>query len=102
MEMYSLFQIIQLMLRLLVYTIIGKGLLARLAGSQYQDNFIWRFFDTITRPIWRLTRAITPGFVADAAISFLAVLLLIALNLGLYMLFYSQGWITPPRASPAG
>ena len=97
--MYALFQVVQLVLRLLVYTFIGKGLLALLAGKAYRDNVVWRFFDAVTRPAWRLTRAVAPRFIHDAAIAWLAVLLLVALNIGLYMLFYSQGWITPPRAT---
>lgn len=95
--MYALFQVVQLLLRLLVYTFIGKGLLALLAGNRYRENTVWRFFDAITRPLWRLTRAVTPRFIDDIAIAYLAVLLLVALNIGLYMLFHSQGWITPPR-----
>jgi uncharacterized protein YggT (Ycf19 family) len=100
--MYALFQIVQLVLRLLIYTFIGKGLLAFLAGQAYRNNVVWRFFDAITRPVWRLTRAITPRFVGDGAITFLAVLLLIIVNIGLYMFFHNQGWITPPRISPTG
>ncbi|MDD4882624.1 MAG: hypothetical protein PHR30_06450 [Gallionellaceae bacterium] len=99
MDMYALFLVVQLIVRLLIYTFIGKGLLALLAGPVYRDNVVWRFFDAVTRPVWWLTRVLTPRFVHDAAIAWLAVLLLIALNIGLYMLFYSQGWITPPRTT---
>lgn len=99
MDMYAVFQIVQLLLRLLIYTFIGKGLLALMAGANYRENPVWRLFDTVTRPVWRLTRVLTPRFIRDPAIGPLAVFLLIALNLGLYMLFYSQGWLTPPHPS---
>jgi uncharacterized protein YggT (Ycf19 family) len=100
--MTDLFLIVQMVIRLLIYTIVGKGVLALLAGPGYRSNVVWRFFDVITRPIWRLTRAIAPHFIGDAAIGFLAVLLLIAINIGLYMVFHSQGWLTPPPASLPG
>ena len=97
--MYVLFQVVQLLIRLLIDTFIGKGLLALLAGAHHRENVVWRFFDAITRPVRRLTRALAPRFIHDGGIGFLAVFLLIALNIGLYMLFHSQGWITPPRAA---
>jgi uncharacterized protein YggT (Ycf19 family) len=100
--MSNLFLVAQMVIRLLIYTFIGKGALALLVGSNYHDNVVWRFFDSITRPIWRLTRAIAPRFVGDSAISFLAVLLLIVVNIGLYMAFHSQGWITLPQGSASG
>lgn len=99
MEPHALFQVIQLLIRLLVYTFIGKGLLALVAGARYRENAVWRLFDAVTRPVWRLTRAIAPRCVRDAAIAWLAVFLLLAINLALYMLFYSQGWLMPPRAA---
>jgi uncharacterized protein YggT (Ycf19 family) len=99
MDMYAVFQVVQLLLRLLIYTFIGKALLALLAGSGYRENVIWRFFDALTGPVWRLVRALAPRFIPDPAVGPLAVFLLIALNLGLYMLFYSQGWVTPPHPS---
>jgi uncharacterized protein YggT (Ycf19 family) len=100
--MYGLYQVIQLLLRLIVYTYLGKGLLVLLAGANYRENPVWRMFDAITRPPWKLVRAVTPRLVPDAAIAPLTIFLLITINLGLYMLFYSQGWITPPPASPPG
>jgi hypothetical protein len=93
--MAALFQLVQLLLRLLIYTFIGKGVLALLVGTSYRDNTVWRFFDSITSPVWRLTRCLTPSRIPDTAIAWLAVLLLLALNLCLYMFFYSQGWIAP-------
>ncbi|MCP5278975.1 MAG: hypothetical protein H6935_11520 [Thiobacillus sp.] len=93
MEAFALFQVLQMVLRLLAYTFIGKGLLALIAGPAYRDNVVWRFFETITRPFWRLTRWLAPRFIADRFISPLAVALLLLSNLGLYMLFHSQGWL---------
>lgn len=98
MDPHALFQVIQLVLRLLIYTFVGKGIVALVAGAGYRENPIWRLFDAVTRPVWRLTRILAPRFVDDAAIAWLAVLLLLAANLGLYMLFHYQGWIMPPRA----
>lgn len=95
--MYALFQIVQLVLRLLIYTFVGKGALALIVGAGHRENPIWRLFDAVTRPAWSLTRAVTPRFVGDAAVSYLAVFLLLAVNLGMYMFFYSQGWIRPLR-----
>lgn len=84
----------QMLIRLLIYTFIGQGLLALLAGPAYRENVVWRFFDAITRPAWRLTRGLAPRSIGDRAIAPLAVVLLLLANIGLYMLFYSQGWIT--------
>lgn len=98
MDGLVLFQIIQLILRLLIYTFIGKGLLALLAGARHRHNPVWKLFDAVTRPVWRLTRIAAPRFVPDAAIASLAILLLILANLGLYMLFYSQGWLAAGSA----
>jgi len=91
----ALFQVSQMFIRLLIYTFIGKALLTVLAGANYRANPVWRLFDAVTRPVWRLTRTIAPGWVHDTAIGLLSVVLLIALNLGLYMLFHSLGWIAP-------
>jgi hypothetical protein len=94
MDMYALFQVMQMLIRLLIYTFIGKGLLVLLAGPAYQENVVWRFLDAVTRPVWLLTRRLAPGCIGDRAIAPLAVVLLILSNLGLYMLFHAQGWIT--------
>lgn len=93
MEASALFQVLQMVLRLMAYTFIGKALLALIAGPAYRDNVVWRFFDAITRPVWHLTRWLAPRLIGDRFISPLAVVLLLLSNLGLYMLFHSQGWL---------
>lgn len=92
--MYAVFQIAQLLIRLLIYTYIGKALLGLLAGARQRENVVWRFFDAITRPTSRLTRALLPRVVPDRAMGLFAVAGLLLLNLVLYMVFYSQGWLT--------
>ena len=94
MESYALFQVLQMLLRLLVYTFIGKGALALIAGPAHRDNVVWRFLDAITRPIWCLTRWLAPRFIGDRAIAPLAVVLLLLANIGLYILLHALGWIT--------
>jgi len=94
MDPYALFQVLQLLLRLLVYTFIGKGMLALIAGPRHGENVVWRFMDAITRPVWRLTRWLAPSFIGDRAIPVMAVALLLLANLGLYILFHTQGWVS--------
>ncbi|MFZ5482953.1 MAG: hypothetical protein ACOZB0_01875 [Pseudomonadota bacterium] len=93
MSGYALFQGLQMLLRLWVYSLLGQGLLAWLAGPGYRDNAIWRLFNGVTWPVRRLTRALLPARVPDRMIGPFAVLFLLGLNLALYMLFHSQGWL---------
>ena len=55
---------------------LGQGLLYVLAGSRRNDNFVYQLFTLLTRPVFRLTRAITPRLVRDDHIWVAALLLL--------------------------
>jgi len=46
--------------------LIGQGLIGVLAGKSRQDNFVYRIFLVITSPIFKIARAISPKFIADA------------------------------------
>ncbi len=96
--MFQLYQLLSLALGVLMWTLIGQGLLAVMIGQQREQNFVYRFFAAITRPLFRLARWVTPRFVADAHLGFVALFLVLAARVGLYMLFYSQGWI--PSLAP--
>ena len=62
---------------------LGQGLLYVLAGRKRQQNFVYQLFALLTRPVVRLTRAITPRFVRDEHIPFAAFMLLLWLWIGL-------------------
>ena len=46
--------------------LIGQGLIGVLAGKSRQENFVYRIFLVITSPIFKIARAISPRFIADA------------------------------------
>ena len=77
------------MLRALVevagYFMLGQGLLYLFAGCKRTENFIYQLFALLTRPVMKLTRAITPRFVRDDHIPVAAFLLLLWLWIGLAM-----------------
>jgi hypothetical protein len=98
--MFQLYQLLSLALGVLMWTLIGQGLLAVMIGAQREQNFVYRFFAAITRPLFGVARWVTPRFVADAHLGFVALFLILAARVGLYMVFYSQGWI-PSLTSPA-
>ena len=64
---------------------LGQGLLYVVAGRKRSDNFVYQLFSILTRPVMRLTRAITPRFVRDDHIPIAAFMLLLWLWIGLQM-----------------
>jgi hypothetical protein len=46
--------------------LLGQWLIGLVAGKSRQDNFVYRIFLVVTSPIYRLARAISPRFIADA------------------------------------
>ena len=46
--------------------LVGQGLIGVISGKARQDNFVYRIFLVITSPIYKLARAISPKFIADA------------------------------------
>ena len=67
------------------YALLGQGLLAFLAGMNRENNFVYRLLLVVTNPVIRVVRVITPRFILDRHIPFLAFLLLVWLWLGLAM-----------------
>lgn len=65
------------------YALLGQGLLAVLAGSRRDDNFVYRLFQVVTAPVLRAARAVTPRIVRDAQVPFVAFFLLFWLWIGL-------------------
>jgi hypothetical protein len=75
--------IIRVMVEVAGYTLLGQGVLALFAGKSRDTNVVYRLMQTVTSPAVRLVRLITPGFVIDRHIPFVAFFLLFWLWIGL-------------------
>lgn len=62
---------------------LGQGILYVFAGSRRNENFVYQLFALLTRPVMRITRAITPRIVRDGHIWLAAFLLVLWLWIGL-------------------
>lgn len=71
-----LLTVIKALVELAGLFLLGQGLLYVLAGQKRDGNFVYQLFRTLTGPVTRTTRAITPKFVVDRHIPYVAVLLL--------------------------
>lgn len=66
--------------------LLGQGILFLLAGASRTQNIFYRVIQTITAPIIRFTRLITPRFVPDRHIGLAAFFLVAGLWLALTIL----------------
>lgn len=46
--------------------LLAQGLIGLISGKSKQNNFVYRIFLVVTAPIYKLARAISPRFIADA------------------------------------
>ena len=67
------------LVELLLLVLLGQGLLWVLAGAGRHTNLVYRMFATVTNPIMKATRVITPRFIVDQHIGLVAFFLLIVL-----------------------
>jgi hypothetical protein len=58
---------------------VGQGILFIFAGAGRQENLIYRMFATVTQPIMKVARWVSPRFVVDQHIGFVAFFLLVVL-----------------------
>jgi hypothetical protein len=58
---------------------LGQGVLWVIAGSRREDNLIYKFFRTLTSPVNKVTRFITPRIVLDQHIGMVGFLLVVVL-----------------------
>jgi len=65
------------------YALLGQGVLALLAGKRRQDNFVYRLLQVVTTPVIKVVRVITPRFILDRHLPFVAFFLLFWLWIGL-------------------
>lgn len=58
---------------------LGQGVLWIIAGAKRDQNIVYNLFKTLTSPVTKLTRLITPRIIIDAHIGLVAFFLLFVL-----------------------
>jgi hypothetical protein len=70
--------------------LLAQGLIGLLSGKAKQGNFVYRLFQVVTAPIFKITRAITPRFIADQHIGLASFFSLFWLWIAL---IYAKGYV---------
>ena len=81
--MYDIIVILKALTEVAGVAFLGQGVLWVLAGARRDQNIVYNLFKTITSPVTKFTRLLTPRVVIDAHIGLVAFFLLIVLWLAL-------------------
>lgn len=83
---YQLVVILKGLNEVALMALLGQGALFILAGARRDQNFVYSLLKTVTSPIMKATRFIAPRFIIDAHIGFLALFLLLVIEVTLIFL----------------
>jgi hypothetical protein len=81
--MYEIIVVLKALTEIAGVAMIGQGLLYALTGNKCDQNAVYGIFKTLTSPVMKLTRWITPRIVLDRHLWLVAIFLLIVLWFGL-------------------
>jgi hypothetical protein len=91
---YWAFQVPNLLLAALMYTLIGRFILA-LVYDEDSDRTIWRVFQQITQPALNLVQFVTPKVVPPRIVVLFAVIWVLLIRLVLLVVFLAFGLLPP-------
>jgi hypothetical protein len=69
----------RILVEICLFALIGQGVLAILPGVDREKNLFYLILKTIASPGWRLARFVSPRFVLDHHVGWVALLLLLML-----------------------
>jgi hypothetical protein len=75
--MYQLVIILKAINEIALLALLGQGILFLFAGAKRDSNPIYFLFKTLTLPVMKFARLISPRFVLDQHIGFVALFLLL-------------------------
>ncbi len=75
--MYQIVIILKAINEIALLALVGQGILFLFAGAKRDSNPIYFVFKTLTLPVMKFARLITPRFVLDQNIGFVALFLLL-------------------------
>ena len=104
MTMFTVYQLISILLGVWTWNLLGQGVLFMFAGPRREMNAIYRLIRAINFPVYWLAAKITFGKLEGFPFGLFAMFLVLLARVGTYSFFYSQGWIpditgvgAPPR-----
>jgi hypothetical protein len=68
--------ILRALVEVAMYALLGRGILALLAGSRCATNPIYQLFCVVTRPVIGAARIVAPRFILDRHVPLVAFFLL--------------------------
>jgi len=74
---------LRMLVEINLFALVGQGVLGVLPGVDRERNFFYLILKTLASPAMRLARWISPRFVVDQHVGWVALLLLAVLWLGL-------------------
>lgn len=77
--MYEIIVILKALTEIAGVAFLGQGVLWVLAGARRDENMIYKLFKTLTSPVTRATRAITPRVILDQHVPLVAFFFLMVL-----------------------
>lgn len=77
--MLTLLMVLKALVEVAALALLGQGLLHILAGAKREGNIFYRLLSTVTGPLWKSVRFLTPRFIVDQHIGALTFLLLVLL-----------------------
>jgi hypothetical protein len=77
--MYEVIVILKALTEVAGVAFLGQGVLWVVAGSKRDQNLVYKLFQTLTSPVTRVTRVITPRVVLDQHLGLVAFFLLLVL-----------------------
>ena len=77
--LYDIIVVLKALTEVAGVAFLGQGVLWVIAGAKRGQNIVYNLFKTITSPVTRFTRLITPRVIIDAHIGLVAFFLLIVL-----------------------
>jgi len=83
---YEIIVILKALTEVAGVAFLGQGVLWVIAGAKRDKNLVYNLFKTVTSPVTRVTRAITPRIIIDAHIGLVAFFLLLVFWLVLTVL----------------
>jgi hypothetical protein len=97
--MYQFIVLMKAINEIALLALMGQGVLYLFCGARRDSNAIYFVFKTITAPVMRFTRIITPRFVLDQHIGWVALFLLLLTEIVLIAAkihLYLEGSATVP------